>query len=807
MPLSADALSLEEKAKLTAGQSMWSSAEIPRVGLQSIQMSDGPMGIASGRVDERDIATLSPCGLSIGASWDREIAVSIGAIVGQDARERSVDMVLAPNLNLPRSPLAGRTFELYSEDPLLAGAMGAAWISGLQSQGVASVAKHLVGNDSETQRDSMNSVIDARALREVYLLPFEMAAEAGCVGMLAAYNRVNGTHCAENGPVISIVKDEWDFKGPIMSDWFGTKNGIASMQGGLDLEMPGPARHMGAAFATAVSDSAISEARLDDAAQRMLNAAAWLGKLPGNERRELTPLDEREVERRLTEAAAAGFVMLHNRDGLLPVAPTSGKSIAVIGPNAAAPCYQGGTFAKISVHPDTPTPWQSIQQRYGKGCTIAFEPGVDPQPRLPSMPVNPARDLGDNATRGMTIDYFEGHDLSATPFFSETRNTNSLTWFSGVHKLDTAKPGAVRASGIFTPVESGPHIFYVGATGSVRLVVGDEVVFERTSALKAADVMGALKSGDADSVTLNLTAGAPVSVVSELRFDPARVHGLWYGVRGPDGAEAMFKRAVDLAKRSDVVFLVVGETADAGVESKDRTSTQIAEEQIALIAAVCAANKNTVIIANIAHAFDATWYDRASAFVCAWYPGQCFGPALAGVLAGDLEPGGRLPITLAASDADYPAFDLTPAATGDLPYSESWLIGYRSFAKANRAPLFALGSGRGYASFDWGDVVHSGDAVTGASISVSLQNVSARRGKEVVQAYVSLSGAAHGVPVLKGFAAIHLDGGEAGTARINLPPRAFQFWNVDKNAWETSAGPVTVSVGRALDDIAQSFTL
>ncbi|MBL8549016.1 MAG: glycoside hydrolase family 3 protein [Hyphomonadaceae bacterium] len=798
-------LSLDEKALLTAGKSMWASAELPRIGLRSIRMSDGPMGIASGRVDERDIAILSPCGMALGASWDRDLVARIGAIVGHDAIAHGVDMVLAPNLNLPRSPLAGRTFELFSEDPFLTGALGAAWISGLQSRGVASAAKHLVANDSETQRNTMNSVVDERALREVYLLPFEMAADAGAVGMLAAYNRVNGVYCAEHEAIIAIVKRDWDFKGPIMSDWFGTQDGPASMRGGLDLEMPGPARHMGPAFAAAVGEGRVSEARLDDAAGRMLHAAAWLGKLGEAPRKPAAQLSQQDIDATLLEAAAAGFVLLRNRDALLPVAPGAVRSIAVIGPNAAAPCYQGGTFAKISAHPDTPTPWDSLQRLYADACEIAFESGVDPQPRLPSMPATPARDIGDGAVKGMTIDYFEGRDLDAAPFFTETRNTNSLTWFSGVHELDTMKAGGVRASGVFTPHQSGDHTFYIGATGSVRLLIDSREVFNRASDLKAADVMGALKSGDADSIVLSLKAGVPVAIVAELRFEPARVHGLWYGVRPPDNPDAMLQRAVALAKRSDVVFLVVGETSDAGVESKDRTTTQIAPEQIALIEAVCDANPRTAIIANIAHAFDATWSARAAAFLCTWYPGQGFGPALAQVLSGEREPGGRLPVTLAAQDADYPAFDLTPDANGDLPYRESWLIGYRSFARKGVKPLYALGAGRGYAAFKWGDAHIDGEPRSGMSITVRVRNVSHRRGKEVVQAYVTLTGAEHGAPMLKGFTALHLEPGETREAELYLPPRAFQYWSLDKRAWVTPKGSIEIVVGRAVDDIVSAI--
>ena len=181
-------VTLAQSCALTAGGSMWSTLAVPEAGIPSFTMSDGPLGIASGKVDERDIALLSPCSTLLGATWDRDLTRRIGALVGSEAVARGVDAVLAPNLNLARSPLAGRAFEYFSEDPVLTGVLGAEWVRGLQSTGTGSVAKHLVCNDSETARDEVDVRLDARTLREVYLLPFQYAVEAGCVGLLAAYN-------------------------------------------------------------------------------------------------------------------------------------------------------------------------------------------------------------------------------------------------------------------------------------------------------------------------------------------------------------------------------------------------------------------------------------------------------------------------------------------------------------------------------------------------------------------------------------------------------------------------------------------
>ncbi|WP_294328116.1 glycoside hydrolase family 3 C-terminal domain-containing protein [uncultured Sphingomonas sp.] len=774
-------LTLAEQASLTAGASMWRTAAIPHADIPSLHLSDGPMGIASGRVDERDVARLSPCATALGASFDLSLIERIGALVGGEAIRCTVDMVLAPNVNLARSPLAGRAFEYYSEDPLLTGLAGAAWTRGLQSTGTGACVKHLVCNDSETDRDRMNAVVGERALREIYLLPFELCAAAGAGAMLTAYNRVNGTWCAEHGHISTIVKREWGFDGPFISDWFGTHSTAGSLNGGLDIEMPGPARFVGAKAVGAVEAGDVAAERVADAADRAARAGRrWSGtKTPPTE----------DADALLVEAAAAGMVLLRNEGDLLPLVPGRHARIAVIGPNAAAPCYQGGTFAKIALSPDALRPLDAIRARYGDAA-IVYEPGVDPQPRLPSMPVAPR----DGEGRGMTVDYFADTDLTADPIFREVRDTNSLVWFVGVHDEGVFdRPAGVRASGWFTAKADGAHRFYVGATGAVRMRVDGRVVHDHAERMAASDVMGSLKRGDADSVEVQLAAGQRVLVEVEFTYDGARVHGLWYGIRTPDSAAAMLARAVDAARTADAVILMVGETSDSSVESKDRADTALAADQVALIEAVCAANRNVAIVANIGHAFDAGWGDRASALLSAWYPGEGFGPALAAVLAGDSEPGGRLPVTLARSEGDYPALSLQPDATGDLRYDDDVLVGYRGMVARGRTPLHAFGAGRGYTRFDWIDAT-----TDGGDVLVTLRNIGSRSGSEVVQLYRHDPEFA-----LVGFAKVTLAPGEAGVVRVTPEPRMFRIWQ--GQGWQDRAATARVSVGPASDHLP--FTL
>ena len=781
-------LSLDEMARLTAGASMWSTVALPEAGIPALAMADGPMGVAGPRIDERDVSLLTPAPVALGASWDADLVQRIGRLVGGEAIRRGVDLMLAPNLNLARSPLAGRAFEYFSEDPLLCGLLGASWIQGCQSVGTGAVAKHLVCNDSETARDRMNAVVDARTLREVYLQPFEMAAQVGCAGMLTAYNKVNGDWCAEAGAIVrDVAKCEWKFEGVFMSDWFGTHSTLGSLRGGLDLEMPGPARHLGARSAAAVIEGQVDRERLVDAAGRVATAARRFGVDKGQ------PMPAGEAHALLVEAAAAGFTLVRNEDALLPLDMARFQRIAVIGPNASAPCFQGGTFAKIAVRPDAALPIDALRARFGDAIAV-YEPGVDPQPKLPRMPARPARALADGCTRGMTIDYFDNPDCLGTPVLSETRDTNSLTWFHGVHPAGALqKDAATRASGVYSAGVSGQHRFYVGGTGALRLLVDGAEVFRRDDQLAPGDVMGRLKSGDADCVSVDLREGQAVDVVVELRYTAARCQGLWYGVRGPDSNEAMLARAVVAARAADAVVLVVGETSDASVESKDRGDTRLPAEQLALIEQVCAANPNTVIVTNVGHAFDTRWGEQARALLHCWYPGEEFGPALAQVLAGDREPGGRMPVTIAREDADYPALSLQPDDKGDLCYGEGTQVGYRGLAARGATPRSAFGSGFGYTSFALEGAALHPDGADGWTVTVTLRNTGARAGAEVVQVY-----RAQPELTLAGFDKVWLAPGELREIRIGIDRRRLQSWD---GGWTDLPGTVDLLVGRSSTDL------
>ena len=579
-----------------------------------------------------------------------------------------------------------------------------------------------------------------------------------------------------------VVKGEWGYRGAIMSDWFGTHSTAPTLAAGLDLEMPGPARHLGAKAAAAVTAGDVDAARIADAAERV---AAMARRVTGEK---TSPVSDENAHALLVEAAAAGFVLLKNDGNLLPVAPGSVGTIAVIGPNAAAPCFQGGTFAKISVRPDLASPIEMIRERYGAQCEILFEPGVDPAPRLPFMEVTPAHDIGDDAARGMTLDYFASGDCSGAPIFRETRDTNSLVWFTGMHdQADFASGGSIRASGRFVAAVAGAYRFHLGATGVSRMLV-DGVAILATSECPPGDTMGVLKSGDSIDAPVALIAGQAVDIVVEFTFAAARVHGLWYGIRSPGSPAQLLAAAEAAARQADIVFLIVGETSDSSVESKDRPDTLLDAAQRALIERVTAANPRTVVVANVGHAYDAAWEAGAAAHIAAWYPGEGFSEALAAVLAGDREPGGRMPVTIARHEGDYPGYALAPDASGKLVYEDGVRFGYRGIIAAGKTAQHTLGAGQGYARFDWSDA-----AVGAGGVAVTVTNVSDRAGAEVVQVYRDMP-----ETTLIGFAKVVLPPGTSARVEIALPRRRLQHWS--NAGWVAIGETVPVRIARHAED-------
>jgi beta-glucosidase len=495
----------------------------------------------------------------------------------------------------------------------------------------------------------------------------------------------------------------------------------------------------------------------------------------------------------LQEAAAAGFVLLQNRDMLLPLSLAAGQRLAVIGPNAAEPCYQGGAFSQLPLPETTETPLSALRARFAE-VDVVHERGAPSSRKVPLLREVALTASESDTTPGLSVEYFLESTPADRPLGNEVRTSGSMVWFQmpGIGMPD--KRGRVRVSGILTPETSGPHTFLVGSSAGFELTLDGQPVSSQAEP-PPIDDMGSLIRPDLVSAERELRAGVPVRVEINVSFGPARAHSLHFGCRPPTPPD-LLDRAVAAAAGADAVVLVVGESQDSALESADRHTTHLPAEQELLIERVCEANPRTVVVLNAAHAVDTDWAERPAAILCTWFPGQEFGPALASVLAGDLEPGGRLPVTFARDEADYPVFDLTPV-NHDVVYETEPTIGYRHFDKNGTAPRFSFGHGLGYTTFSSADLRVEATSSTGATVTLTVSNSGGRAGKDVVQVYVRPpAGVGSGAIELKAFAPVWLAPGQARRVELALDRRAFRHW-VDGEGWQVLPGDYEVLVGHS----------
>ncbi|GAA4814947.1 glycoside hydrolase family 3 C-terminal domain-containing protein [Tomitella cavernea] len=829
------ALPLERKVRLLTGAGFWTLPGDDAIGLRPVVMSDGPAGVRGTARGAEEPSPVLPSGSALGATWAPEAARTYGSVLGAIARDRGVDMLLGPTVNLHRSPYGGRHFEALSEDPLLTGVLAAAYVDGVQSHGVATCVKHYVGNDYEVQRHTASSDIDDRTLREVYLVPFEKAVrDGGAWTVMAAYNRVGGTPMTEH-PLLDVpLKDEWGFDGVAVSDWLAARSTVACGRASLDLVMPAVSSPWGDALVAAVRAGDVPEESVDAKLLRVLRLAGRVGALSieepsapaGPPAGEATGIADTAVVADTAAATAAadavrfaveGTVLLHNR-GLLPLAPGPGPadsgpasaagsaaatgpaSIAVIGPNAASARIQGGGSA--TVLPDASvSPLEGIRLRFGT-ARVDFRLGVEPHTGIFPYPPDAVRNpvTGDRGLR-VTLTGDDGTVLA-----DETRATAELTW------LGTLPPDAatltVRA--VVTPDRTGETVVGVACAGGFRMDLDGEQVLAPDGQHAPDDAPQRRPEQDifappVHTVTRALTAGLPydLAVTCDLRTAPIPgVHTLtlgWAPYEG--GAEQMLADAERAAGAAEVAVVVVGTSSQTESEGFDRTTLRLPGRQDELVRRVCAANPRTVVVVNSGGPVLMPWRDEAGALLVSWFGGGRTGEALARILAGDDEPGGRMPTTWPAEEAQLMGPDAP--VDGRVAYDESIHVGHRGWLRAGLRPACWFGQGIGYTQWRIGEVeapriVAAGE---GFAVKCAVRNVGARPGKQVVQVYASRPRSAVDRPRrwLAGFAPVRLAAGEESVVTVPIAARALAAWRGGE--WWYENGDVEILLGTSAVDI------
>ncbi len=798
-------LTLPEKVSLMAGANFWETVAIPRLGIPSIKVSDGPNGARGGGslVGTSVTAACFPVGVALASSWDRDLMFEVGVALAQEAKTKGAQMLLAPTVNIHRSPLNGRNFECYSEDPYLSAQMAVGYITGLQSQKVGATVKHFIGNDSEFQRNTISSEINERTLREIYLPPFEAAVKVGKTwGVMSSYNKINGVHADENAELLQgILKTEYGFDGIVMSDWMGTNSTINAANNGLDLEMPGPTRWRGEALVNAVESGTVKLEAIDEAARRILRIVERVGAFEDPEPKLEQAIDRLEHRSLIRRAASESMVLLKNANNILPLEKAALKSIAVIGPNVKTAQIMGGGSAQVSAH-YVVNPLEGLQNAVGNDVTLGYELGCTNHKLLPRLE---GKQVSTGTEAGFELAYFNTQDLSGAAIHSQVVQGSEQLMFGEIAPGINPTAFSARLSATYTPDLSGVHQFSVQSVGKTRVLVDGQVIVDNwTSQTKGESFFGFGTTEVIGSITL--TAGKTYQLSLEYNNADVIFFAAFRLGHLPPIASDAIDRAAALAAYSDVALVFVGTNGDWESEGHDRKDLELPGAQVELIERVAAANPNTIVVLQTGSPIVMPWLDKVAGVVQAWFPGQECGNSIADVLFGIVNPSGKLTQTYPLQLEDNPAFINYPGDNGRVYYGEGIYVGYRYYEKKAVTPLFPFGFGLSYSSFEYSNLRLSTDKLEldqSLSMSVDVTNTSTRAGQEIVQVYVRdpLASVHRPNKELKNFSKVMLESGETKTITITLEREALAFWDDLQHAWVAEEGKFEVLVGSSSQDI------
>lgn len=791
-------LGLEDKVAILAGQDSWTLPALPQIGLASLVMSDGPVGVRGRHWSTRDPSIALPSPTALAATWDPALARQAGRLLGQEARRKGVHLLLAPTVNLHRSPLGGRHFECYSEDPVLTGEIGAGYVAGVQDQGVGATVKHYVANDFETERFTVSVQVAERTLRELYLAPFEtILARSGAWSVMAAYNSVNGVTMTEHRELQQgVLKDEWGFDGVIVSDWHAARSTVAAALGGLDIAMPAMGNPWGGdKLLAAVRAGEVPPEVIDEQARRTLRLAARTGALSGAPESvppasRPAPVDGRALAR---EIAARSFVLAANPAGVLPVDAGQLGSVALLGALARDARVLGGGSA-IVFPEHVVSPLEGLSTALPDSVKLSYAVGADPRTDKVAPAAGPQW-----AGLEATFRDAAGAVLHQTPISS-----GAGRWMELPDGVTAENLASVTISGQLAAETGGEHVLGIRGAGRFTLTAAGSVVFDGDLRPDSDDLGASFLAPPEEYVPLPLEAGdsVEVSLTQQVTLDPAApVVAFRLGYSAPvTDPEELLAEAEAIAGASDIAVVVVGTTERVESEGFDRSTLALPGLQDELVRRVAAVNPRTVVVVNAGSPVEMPWAEDVAAVLLAWFPGQEAGHALADVLLGAAEPGGRLPTTWPVVQADCPVLNVTPD-NGVLRYDEGVFIGYRAFERAGTVPRYPFGHGLGYTTWAYEDL-----AVDGRRVRVTVRNTGSRAGREVVQVYARPAAPDADRPArwLAGFGSVTAEPGGSGTVEVELPERAFQIWD---GGWRTVGGQYTIEVAHSLGDIRGTAAL
>ncbi|KAG7117052.1 Beta-glucosidase B like protein [Verticillium longisporum] len=805
-------LTLKEKVSLLTAADFWRTKAIPEKGIPAVKTSDGPNGARGGIFVGGTKAALFPCGVSLAATWNKDLLYEVGQHLADEVKARSANILLAPTVCMHRHPLGGRNFESFSEDPLLTGKLAAQYIRGLQEKGVAATIKHFVGNEQETHRLTIDSLIQERPLREIYLRPFEIAVrEANPWALMTSYNLINGTHADMHDHTLrTILRGEWGYDGAVVSDWGGTNSTVESILAGCDIEFPYSPKWRFDKVTQAIQDGKISEGDVDRAAENVLTLVERLkGDDMAEEQAERE--DNREETRALIRAAGAeGLTLLKNEGGVLPLNARTTR-VAVIGPNANRAIAGGGGSASLNPYYNT-IPLDSI--RAASEAEITFAQGCHIHKWLPVA----SRFCKDKSGKpGVSIEWFAGDRFQGGPVVVQRRTNTDLFLWDSAPISEVGPEWSAVATTYLTSNSTGTHTVSFMSVGPGKLYVNGKLEMDLWDWTEEGEAMF---DGSVDYlVKVEMEAGKPVELRVEMTNElrpiakqkqfgiTHKYGGCRIGFKEEDQVDFL-QEAVEAAKAADVAVVIVGLDAEWESEGYDRQTMDLPSDgsQDRLIEAVVKANPRTVVINQSGTPVTMPWVDRVPAIIQGWYQGQEAGNALADVLFGFKNPSGKLPSTFPKRIQDAPAYNNWPGENLKVIYGEGLYIGYRYYERALVEPLFAFGHGLSYTTFDYGRPSLNSKILTPHNtieLCFAVSNIGSVAGAETVQIYVrdDKSRLPRPEKELVAFEKVFLEAGETVHLRINLDKHAVGYYDTAIPSWIAEEGTFNILIGASSADV------
>jgi len=806
-------LSLEEKISLCHAATKFTVAAVPRVGIPSLSLSDGPHGvrqeIAADSWDpldcDTDFATYQPTGTALAATWNRDCARRFGEVLGAEARERGKDIILGPGINVIRTPLCGRNFEYYSEDPCLIAEMVVPAIEGIQSQDTAACVKHYALNNQELNRGRVNVVADERTLREIYLPGFEAAVKQGkTLSLMGSYNQFRGQHCCHNDYLLNtVLKGEWNFDGVVISDWSGAHNTPESAGCGLDLEMgtekPYPQYFLADAFRDAVKNGEIAQEVLDDKVRRILRLMFKIGKFDA--KRQPGSRNTPDHQKAALATAEEAIVLLKNNGKILPLERQKLRTLLVVGDNAVRKHHAGGNSSAVKALYEV-TPLEGIRKLLGDQVAVQFIPGYpdtgDAGIPVPTELLAPAESGA--GSRGWTACFYANRDFTGKPAAVKTLADAAFDFTAELPAGLDPKNFTCRLSAVLTPVKNETWTLVLSDCHHVGLTIDGNWTIVRWET----------EGVPTQTAEVTLTAGKTYRLSLEIRphlhraAAPCRLK-----VITPDTPVVNTGRdeLLEAAKHADAVLFFGGLNHLYDVEGSDRKDMKLHDGQNELISQLAAVNPHLVVTLVSGSPVEMPWIEQVPAVVEMWYAGMEAGTAIAKILFGDVNPSGKLPFTFPKQLSDSPAHRLDDYAADVEYYREGVFVGYRWFDAQKIEPLFPFGHGLSYTEFQYTDLsitmldADENNAV--AKAAVTLANIGSHAGMEVIQLYLGDDRCSVPRPPkeLKGFAKVYLEPGEEKTIDFFISERDLSFFHPTLREWTLEEGDFTVQIGSSSRDI------